>query len=347
MRLKDIAQRAGVSISTVSRVLNDQYTTAASPTTQELIWKIAREGGYVPNNAARQLKTGEFSENHAAPHRIIYCMLATEPAEYNNDPFYTTLSSCIRTEALKHGFLVEYYFFTPNLEQEDSPSLPYSSHAHGLVIIGRFRPEILPDLKKRFKKIVYIGLNSINARCDQIVCDGYEAAQDAVKAFFAAGHRNIGFIGAPDDSRVAGYKLGLKSCGLPIVPSSVVENIVLSSEGGYQGMNRLLDTMDPANPITAVVCANDTTAIGALRACKERKIPIPSKICLIGMNDIELLRDVSPTLSTMHVPLDEMGATAIKVLVDRIQGGHQQHIKINFPFWLVERESGPSRELPD
>lgn len=342
MKLKDIAQQAGVSISTVSRVLNDQHTSAASPETQERIWKIAQQGGYVPNSAARQLKSGQvFSQ--PIPQHTICCMLATDPLEYNNDPFYTTLTSSIRTEALRQNFVMDYYFSTPGMEQSELTALPQSNAtlAQGLIIIGRFHPSILSELKPRFRNVAYVGLNSINAKVDQVVCDGYDAMQEVVRCYHEYGHHAIGFIGACDDSRLAGYKYGLEKCGLPYDPTLVVSDITLSSSGGYDGMLRLLDQADTSHPLTAVVCANDTTAIGALRACKERDIRVPEDICLMGMNDIEMLRDVSPTLSTVRVPLDEMGSTVVKLLVDRINGGHQQHVKVSFPFWIIRRESGP------
>lgn len=342
MKLKDIAQQAGVSISTVSRVLNDQYTSAASPETQERIWKIAQQGGYIPNSAARQLKSGQQSAQ-TPPQRTICCMLATDPLEYNNDPFYTTLTSSIRTEALRHNYVMDYYFFTPGLERSELSAFPQknSSTAQGLIIIGRFHPSILEELTPRFHHIAYVGLNTIHARVDQVVCDGYDAMQEIVRCYYDHGHTAIGFIGASDDSRLSGYQFGLKQCGLTYDPARVVSDITLSSSGGYTGMLRLLDQMSESRPLTAVVCANDTTAIGALRACKERGVRVPEDICLMGMNDIEMLRDISPTLSTVHVPLDEMGATVVKILVDRIDGGHQQHVKVNFPFWVIRRESGP------
>lgn len=256
----------------------------------------------------------------------------------------TTLTSSIRTEALRHNYAMDYYFFTPSMEQAKLSALPRENTlaAQGLIIIGRFNPTILPQLKAQFRHVAYVGLNTIQARCDQVVCDGYDAMQEVVRLFYENGHRSIGYIGASDDTRLAGYKVGLSQCGLPCQSRLIVDNIILSSNGGYEGMLRLLDQRKEPGDLTAVVCANDTTAIGALRACRERGVRVPGEVCLTGMNDIDLLRDMSPTLSTVHVPLDEMGSTVIKVLIDRIQGGHQQNLKVQFPFWIICRESGPS-----
>lgn len=335
MKLKDIAAAAGVSISTVSRVLNDPYSTAASPEKQEIIWKIAREGGYVPNPIARKLQAGSTATG-GTEKQTICCMIATDPQEYRDDPFYTTLTASIRTEALRNHYVVEYYFY-------DADTVPdRSKNIRGLIILGRFRLEILPELNKKFKNIVYIGLKSIQARCDRVICDGYEAMQEIVKHYYKNGHRNIAYIGAPDDRRVTGYRAAMQEYQLPIRPGCIIDDIPLSSDGGYSGMLRLLNNMDARNRLTAVVCANDVTAIGALYACKERGIRVPEDINIIGMNDIEMMRYVSPPLTTIHVPLDEMGAYATRLLIDRINGGHQQSLEVKFPFWLVTRESGPT-----
>lgn len=344
MRLKDIAAAVGVSISTVSRVLNDPYSSAASPETQELIWKVARDGGYIPNPIARELQAGNAAAT-AAENRVICCMIATDPKEYKDDAFYSVLTSSIRAEALRNNYIVEYYFYGADQEKRE-PMPSRSKNVRGLIILGRFRVEILPELIDKFRNIVYIGSKSIRARCDRVVCDGYDAMLEVVKCYHENGHRFIGYIGAPDDRRIDGYKAALREYGLPLKHEYVVDSISLSSDEGYISMLRLLDNIDPAQRMTAVVCANDVTAIGALAACKERGIRVPEDINIIGMNDIEITRYVSPTLTTVHVPMDEMGAYATRLLIDRINGGHQQSLEVRFPFWIVTRESGPTRITP-
>ena len=334
MKLKDIAEIAGVSVSTVSRVLNDPYSTAASPTKQAEIWKIARDGGYVPNEQARKLKKGEGSEEIRG---TMYCLLATDSEEYRDDPFYTTLISAIRTEALKRNYVVEYSF------SEQEREMPIKGDkAEGLIIIGRFSPDILPKLNKKYNKnIVYIGLNSIKAKCDKVFCSGYQGMRDVVKELCLCGHRNVGYIGVRNDSRLEGFSDEIKDAGI----NGCAENVftkgnALTSELGYSQMKELLKKGN----ITAVVCANDITAIGALKACSEQEIKVPEEMCIIGMDDIEMTRYVSPALSTVHVPLDEMASMAVKLLADRIEGGHHNCVEIGFPHWIVKRGSGPKKE---
>jgi hypothetical protein len=107
-------------------------------------------------------------------------------------------------------------------------------------------------------------------------------------------------------------------------------------DGGLQGMKQLLSQN---RNITAVICANDMTAIGALRACKELGVQVPDEISIIGINDIPNVRYVQPKISSIHVPLDEMGKMAVRTLADRINGGHQLPVKISLPYHIVERAS--------
>lgn len=333
MTLKEIAKEAGVSISTVSRVLNQPNTSAASPKVQERIWEIVRQSGYVPNPVARQLKTAGASH---PPMQSIYGLLACPPREVLDDPFFTSIIACIEQEALRQNFSLKYTYSIQEFQDVAAPGRPSSRETESLIIVGRFQPTILPALKRRFRNIVYVGLNNLDAACDQVICDGYFAMRDAVRYFYEQGHRSIGFIGAEQEGRYMGYLEGLRLCGLPVRPEHLVQVDTLSMQGGLHGMREL---MQRGNGLTAVLCANDMTAIGALRGCNELGIRVPEDLSLIGINDIPNIRYVQPKLSSIHVPLEEMGKVAVRVLADRISGGHTLPIKVSLPYHIVERAS--------
>ena len=101
-------------------------------------------------------------------------------------------------------------------------------------------------------------------------------------------------------------------------------------------MNRLLDQN---SDLTAVFCANDMVSIGALRACKERGIHVPEQMSILGVNDIENIQYTEPMLSSIHVPLEEMGSLGVSVLIDRITDGHTSPIKLFLPYRIVTRGS--------
>ena len=329
MTLKEIAKEAGVSISTVSRVLNQPNSKAASPKVQERIWAIVRRSGYVPNPVARELKAANPQQSVM---QSIYGLIACPPGEVRDDPFFTRIIASIEQEAFHQNFSLKYTYSM--LEFQDAADLSRSPgyETESLIIVGRFQPSILPGLQKRFRNIVYVGLNNLEIDCDQVLCDGYFAMRDAVRYFYERGHRSIGFIGAEQEGRYWGYLEGLRLCGLPMRPECLVQVDTLSMDGGLQGMKEL---MERGSGLTAVICANDMTAVGALRACKELGIRVPEELSLIGINDIPNVRYVQPKLSSIHVPLDEMGKLAVRVLADRISGGHTLPIKVSLPYYFV------------
>ena len=115
----------------------------------------------------------------------------------------------------------------------------------------------------------------------------------------------------------------------------------MSINGGYDGMKKLLALKDKQHPVTAIFCASDKTAIGALQACKEEGLRVPEDISLIGMDDSEMTQYLTPSLSTIHVPLEEMGKFAVSVLRARMHGNHTYPIRVSFPFFIKVRGSGP------
>lgn len=113
-------------------------------------------------------------------------------------------------------------------------------------------------------------------------------------------------------------------------------NIVHSTEEGYKGVCHLLKSGCDA---TAFFCADDITAIGAMKAIKEYGLRIPEDVSVASIDDIDTAQYLIPSLTTAHIPLDEMGKMAAKILIDRIEGGHEKHLKILFPMMSSERKS--------
>lgn len=189
--------------------------------------------------------------------------------------------------------------------------------------------------------MVYSGLNILNADYDQIVCDGSAVAYDAMKFLYENGHTRIGYIGdTKNEVRYQAYRGFLREHRIP-ADNNMITNTAVSSEGGYLGAKRILER---THDITAFFCMNDITAIGAIKAISEKGYRIPEDISLISMDDIELAQFVSPMLTTMHIPIEEMGKMTAKILIDRINGGHTLPMKISLPYYLVQREScGPAK----
>ncbi len=335
MTLKDIAARAGVSISTVSRVINSSDTKAASPEIQEKIWSIVRETGYTPNSAARSLKLGENKNNIVKETRGLACIVARSQNAID-EPFFLDLSRSLEKEAFKHGYVLRYTFSAFDLNSSNTFNIISSTKVDGVVVLGRFNPNLSGFLKKHYKNIVYAGLNSIDCNYDQVICDGYRASLAAVKYLVSLKHSDIGYIGETiSEVRYKGFCDALKESNLPINHQNII-NTQLSTDGGYNGAKKLLNNK---TRVTALFCANDITAIGAMKAIKEAGMRIPEDISIISIDDIDMAQYVSPMLTTVHIPINELGGIAAKTLIDRIEHGHSLPIKIDIPFTITKRES--------
>lgn len=339
MTLKEIAREAGVSISTVSRVINKNSTSAASKEVQDRIWEIVRRTGYTPNSTARDLKKGGVQGAEPLS-RAIACLFArTEDSK--SDLFFSTLARSIEQEAFKRGYVLKYSFTAIDIHHPNTFRLITDNHVDGVVVLGRCDKQTLSFLKKYFNCVAYTGLNTLEAKYDQIISDGYQATLTAVNHLAGLGHTKIGYIGETKaEDRYRGYCTALSEKGLPF-RKEYVADVPLSPEGGYRGARQLIERKAD---VTALFCGNDITAIGAMRAIQETGCRIPDDVSVISIDDIDTAQYLSPMLTTIHMPVEEMGQMTAKILIDRIEGGHFLPMKVSLPFYLANREScGPFR----
>ncbi|MCR1899404.1 LacI family transcriptional regulator [Irregularibacter muris] len=333
--LKDIAKEVGVSVSTVSRVLNMKYSNAASKETQDRIWEVVRKTNYKPNIYARCLKKGADLDMPSKGPKSIYCIYARSSAPTEN-PFFSEVAHSIEYECYQNNCFVKYLFLGYDLSNPQISKQISDIKADGIVIIGRYDEKLLESFLKNHKHVVYTGLNKIDTKYDQIICDGYEAACMAVDYLYGLGHRKIAYIGEEEnETRFLGYKDSLHRLGLSY-NKEIVTNIRQSFDGGYMGAKKLINR---SNNFSAVFCANDITATGALRAFKECALKIPEDISIISVDDIEMSQYTSPMLTTVHIPTDELGKVATRILFERIANGPHLPLKIMLPFHLIKRES--------
>lgn len=334
MTLKEIAEEAGVSISTVSRVVNNNTHGAASKEVQDRIWEIVRRTGYTPNPTARNLKLGE-KKAALVSSRSIACLFA-RTTDTVTDLFFSSLARSIEQEAFKRNYVLKYSFSSFDINHPGTFRLITDNQVDGVVILGRCDKQHLGLLKKYFNCLAYTGLNNLEAKYDQIICDGHQAALAATGYLTGLGHRKIAYIGeTKSENRYTGYCDGLKARRIPLC-KEYVANVALSSEGGYQGAKRLLNAGCDA---TAYFCSNDITAIGAMKAFHEAGLKIPGDVSIISIDDIDTAQYLTPMLTTVHIPVEEMGQMTAKILIDRIEGGHRLPVKLDLPFYIAVRDS--------
>ena len=341
--LKDIAQKANVSISTVSRIINNDQIKPASKKTSEKVWKIVRELGYVPNVNARNLIKGQEGTANSLKTKAIGCIFTSTQDTYN-DPFFSQIARGIQTEAAKRGYVMGYSYSSCDMNESALYNNITSNRVDGAIILGRFSEDFLKFLKNNIKTLVYAGLNYVNGGFDEVICDGYKAVCRVVEHLISLGHKDIGYIGSipgtekinvVNEHRFAAYKDTMQQHNLQ-ADKNFIRNVELSTEEGYNGMKEMLKT---GQCPSAVFCANDLVAIGAMKAIHERGFRIPEDIAVVGLDDIEMAAYVRPALTTIHVPKEELGKFAVKILIDKIENGHALPVRIDIPFRLVVRES--------
>ncbi|HIU76154.1 MAG TPA: LacI family DNA-binding transcriptional regulator [Candidatus Pelethocola excrementipullorum] len=335
MTLKEIAKEANVSISTVSRVINQKNTKAASAEVQERIWEIVRKSGYSPNATARNLKLGKNSEEQDKSPKSIACIYARSNTN-GSDPFFSQIAKSIEQEAFKSNYFIRHSFTALDVANPETAKQLTQFPIDGLVILGRYDYQVMNFFTKHYKNVIYTGLNPMGCQLDQVVCDGKEIAFTAISYLMELGHTKIGYIGEQkNEVRFNGYKEAMEKLGLPFYQRNTA-NVKHSADGGYKGANIL---MKSKADLTAIFCANDSTAIGVLHALKERGFRIPEDISIISVDDIDTSQYLSPMLTTVHIPMEDLGKMAAKILIDRINGGHRLPIKTVLPYYIAKRDS--------
>ncbi len=355
MSLKRIAELAGTSVSTVSRVLNRPEHRCNDSQLNQRIWEIAEELQYIPNSAARELRKG------TTPKEVPYVVdiLLTRFDSMDTDPFFLELFHHTEEELMGNGCLLGEVLNLPDitrLERESSSmsNVPYRSQANvqsekqmntpafidrkkntGLIIFGKCPTGLIGVLRKRYAYIVGIDRNPTEYEYDEVICNGAVAASMAVEYLISLGHSNIAYIGDCNyESRYIGYYQALLNHKIPLRYNNVYQTNQTEQEG-FRVMQKIMQ--EEGKP-TAIFCANDGTALGVLKALKQNRKRgyVPS---VISIDNIAESQKTTPMLTTIHIPKKEMVHLAVQLLLDRKRGCHQERVRLELPCRLLERES--------
>ncbi len=306
--MKEVAQRAGVSVTSVSHVLNG--TRFVSEDARQRIESAIRELAYVPSAVARSLK-----------HNVTHTVGMMIPNSSN--PYFAEVLRCIEDRCFGEGYNV----ILCNSDDDPHKQGIYlrvlaERRIDGLIVVSSGEDAALPELLAELS----IPLVLVDREVDQVNCDLVEVAHMqggylATRHLLSQGHRQIACIGgredlAPSRERIAGWRLAMGEGGTP--PS---DHLLLrgdfTSRGGYEAMHALL--RQPKRPSAVFVC-NDLMAIGAMCAAYEAGLRVPDDLSVIGFDDIELASFASPPLTTVAQPKQSIGALAVDMLLERIRG---------------------------
>lgn len=341
MSIKKIAEMAGVSISTVSRVLNHPDYKCSSPELRDRIFQAARQLNYVPNEAARNLKKG-ISNQEKVFHIGI---LVARGEQQKFDPFFSELLRLMEGEAHKNRCMLSAVWYKPIFSRRTKPELlqqtlhtmfsEVNQKLDGMILVGHFDRDAVQLLKKYCKNIISVNRSSNNEQVDEVLCDGKKIAQLAVEYLIRLGHKNIGYVGScRGEARFRGYQQTLEKYGIPIQYDFIREAEAEEDEG----VHAMKDMIASGNMPTAIYCANDIIAVGMLKYLEKAKKKYYSP-SIIASDDIEEAQYTTPMLTTVHPPTQEMAKYALQLLLDRINGGHRSVLRMEIESSLVIRES--------
>ena len=343
MSIKKIAEKAGVSPATVSRVLNNPNYKCSVSGLRDKIWKTAIEMNYVPNEAARNLKKGVSAKQEKTWYINI---LMTRTDSSTTDPFFAELLRVIESEIHdKNCILSKVWYMSVfsddrKCRRENLDRLIDGMYDEGLIIIGRCNKEALKKLNKKYKSVVSVNRNSTNYEVDEVLCDGKKIAAAAVEYLIFLGHKNIGYIGqCHSEDRYNGYLETLKKHDLDVIPEYVIETKQTEAEG-YEAMEKFFQSDDMP---TGIYCANDISAIGMLKCLNKfrNRYYMPS---IISSDDIQEAQFTRPMLTTVSLPKEDMGKFALYLLLDRLKGGHSGIVRMELEGRLMIRNSCSSVE---
>lgn len=302
--IKDIAQAAGVSPATVSRVLNYDKSMSVSDETRRKIFDIAEQLNYKKSN--RQKKTLPQT------HRIAIVEWYTELEELD-DLYYYSIRLGIEKKAQKLGYDIVRIFNNDSLNQLEQ--------IDGIIAIGKFSSKQVKELEQYSPALVFVDSDTLDQGHSCVTTDFEHAVTHVLDHFLQQGIREIGMIAGReetadgttslDDPRLACFCRYLSDKGL--YQQAYVKIGKFSSESGYQLMKDMIDKQKEQMP-QAFFIASDALAVGTLRALQEAGISIPQDVQIISFNDTSIAKYVYPPLSTVTVFTEEMGKQALQML---------------------------------
>lgn len=325
VNIKDIAKAAGVGVSTVSRVLNDQPDVKAS--TKERVLKVIEALNYVPNNSARNLK--RIKTNHIG----IFIV-----GEYSN--FFSKIVETIESEISSEKYALVLHFHKENGRiLENAVEFALEKRLVGLIILGGSMLATDAGYLEQLEIPVVLGSTVLNQSISKtiynsVTIDNFSATYAGIKKLIESGHKKIAMISTDDgidnvaDKRFQAYKKILMDHELDF-DDSLVTMGDYSIQSGYEAMEVLLK-----KKITAVFAISDLMAIGAIKKIIESGQSVPEDISVLGFDGLEISKFMNPSLATIEQPYKKMGINIAEVLLGQMDGEEEtKHIILETSFY--------------
>ena len=323
MRMSEVAERAGVSVATVSRVLNE--SGSVQPEYRERVLDAIEETGYRPNRLARNLRLQGAS------------MMGIVVPDVEN-PHFTQMVRKVEDAAYRKGWRVLLCNTDEKMEKQLSYLEILAAERVSGVILSTTNPTgaEITALFDLGIPVVAFDRSVADPRADAIVTNNFMGARQATEHLLRLGHERVGLIGGPVETetgagRLSGYEAAMREVDLE--PRWV--NGWYRIEGGELAAATLLDNTSP----TALVVANNLMAIGVLQVLRSRQLRVPQDVALVSIDDPFWTELVQPPLTTCAQPVREMADCAIEYLFERISGRREKPRKVVYDFELRVRDS--------
>lgn len=324
--IQDVANAAGVSTATVSRILNNSPNVL--PETRGRVMAVIEEMNYNPNRLAQQFRTQQTKN-----------VLVLVPELENT--FYHEIISGIEGVAEAKGYyvLIAEIHNSRRLEEHFFERLKQKQVDGIITFSARLAPDRLEAVAKQFPVVVacryYEGM-----RLPNVTIDNEKASRDITNYLLNLGHRRVCCLAGNTDillyqDRLNGYLKALKEREIQVFPSLICEGPA-SIQGGYDAVERLANA---GEKFTAVVACGDTLAVGAIKALRDLGLQVPGDVAVTGFDDIELSALYSPSLTTVRQPRKLIGSRAMEKLIDLMEGNRLVNRQDVLSYELVIRES--------
>ena len=327
--IKEIAEIAGVSVTTVSRVLNFDDTLNVQDETKRRVFEAEDRLEYQikdKKRKKRKLKLG------------LLCTYS--PEEELEDTYYLSIRIAVEKKLDKEGF--KKVTITSEDAVEDVAKLD------GIICIGTFSKSMVEKIRMFGRPAVFIDAVGDAELFDSIVVNLKYSVTKVMDYLVDAGHEKIAFIGGRDIDSDGKEIMDMR---MPIFASYLKEKNLLREEyvkiGGFtpkQGYRMGKEVLSVKDRPTAIFCANDSLAIGCYKAVQEAGLKVPDDISVVGFNDISMTKYLVPPLTTVHVPVDFMAETAVGLLSERINTNREISMHVSVPAKLIIRESVSRRK---
>ncbi len=289
-----------------------------------LLYKIPMKGTFVSDRKTSKKKTN-----------IIGYFLDSSIVAGLTSPYYSLIFNALQRQATKHGYSLIYFS-----DIGDSSSYKHMHNMDGAIVSCFPRIEHIVDEINQNMPVVVIDNSSSDKTIPSVIIDNFNAVRTSVNYLCTKGHKRIGFITGLRDSdvgnnRLAGYKSGLSDHGLKLNEKLIFRGDY-SFESGTKGADYFLSLKDPP---TAIMCANDAMAIALIRQAAQHGVSVPDDISVMGFDDIAVASQISPALTTMAAPIDEITELACSMLISLINGEKLESRHVALPARLVVRDS--------